>query len=90
MQLQAQTTNGPTLLLIWTKGAGGVAVTQVLPGGAAAQVGIQSGMVILEVNQVPVNSVADVEAAMVENEKQVLLLMEYQGSRRFVVLDLTP
>ena len=72
------------------EGAGGVAVTQVLPGGAAAQVGIQSGMVILEVNQVPVNSVADVEAAMVENEKQVLLLMEYQGSRRFVVLDLTP
>jgi S1-C subfamily serine protease len=67
--------------------AEGVAITQVAPGSVAAQAGMQAGMVIREVNQIPVQSIAEVQEAMEKNDKQVLLLMEYQGSRRFVVLD---
>jgi serine protease Do len=70
--------------------AEGVVITQVAPNSSAAQAGMQAGMVIREVNQIPVKSIADVQEAMEKNEKQVLLLMEYQGSRRFLVLDLNP
>ena len=66
----------------------GVVITQVLPGSAAADVGLKAGMVIREVNQIPIHNRAELTSAMKEGTKQLLLLLEHQGNRRFVVLDI--
>ena len=66
----------------------GVVITQVLPGSVAADVGLKAGMVIREVNQIPIHNRAELTSAMKEGTKQLLLLLEHQGNRRFVVLDI--
>ena len=45
-------------------------------------------MVIREVNQIPIHNRAELTSAMKEGTKQLLLLLEHQGNRRFVVLDI--
>ncbi len=73
-------------------GAGkvGVAVSNVDPDGAAAQKGIQTGDVILEVAGKPVSRPAEVtaaiDAARAEGKKAVLMRLKSQDSTRFVAL----
>ena len=73
-------------------GAGktGVVVADVDPDGAAAQKGIQTGDVILEVAGKPVSRPSDVtaaiDAAKADGKKSVLMQVKNQDSTRFVAL----
>ena len=73
-------------------GAGkhGVVVSNVDPDGAAAQKGIQTGDVILDVAGKPVSRPADVtaaiDAAKSEGKKAVLMRLKSEDSTRFVAL----
>lgn len=71
-----------------TKPGRGVVVTEVRPGSVAATAGIRTGTVILQVNQVDVNSAADFQRAVEKSSgrKRVLLLVSEQGRSRYVVL----
>ena len=66
----------------------GVVVTEVKQGSVAEMAGIHSGAVILQVNQVDVNSAADFQRAVASSaaDKRVLLLVSEQGMSRYVVL----
>ncbi|MBX3414679.1 MAG: Do family serine endopeptidase [Pirellulales bacterium] len=66
----------------------GVVVTNVTPGSAAAEVGIEPGMVIGEVNRTAVHSLDHFRTAVKANDNrdEVLLLVRTQGGSRFVVL----
>jgi serine protease Do len=73
-------------------GAGktGVVVADVDPDGAAAQKGIQTGDVILEVAGKPVSRPSDVKAAIdaakADGKKSVLMHIQTEDSSRFVAL----
>ena len=73
-------------------GAGktGVVVADVDPDGAAAQKGIQTGDVILEVAGKPVSRPSDVKAAIdaakADGKKSVLMRLKTEDSSRFVAL----
>ncbi len=73
-------------------GIEGVVVQDVAPGGPAARKGIQKGDVILSVNQNPVaspNEVAQmVEQARKNAKDKVVVLLNREGSKRFVALEL--
>ena len=66
----------------------GVVVTQVAPGSIAAMAGIQRGAIILEVNRIPVNTVAMFHQAIEDSRKesQVLLLIRTIRGQRYVAL----
>ena len=66
----------------------GVVVTQVAPGSIAAMAGIQRGSIILEVNRIPVNTVAMFHQAIEDSRKesQVLLLIRTIRGQRYVAL----
>ncbi len=65
----------------------GVVVTDVAPGGPADQAGIERGVVILEINRKPVNSVADVKSALGSaDDKPVLLLISRRGQTTYVTV----
>ncbi len=71
----------------------GVVVTQVDPGSRAAERAIQAGNVILEVQNEPVNSPADVTRRIEELRKEgrssaLFLVANAEGDRRFVALTL--
>ena len=70
----------------------GVLVTDVERGSPAARAGIRPGQVITMVGQQSVespNDVADaVEAAVEEGRPSVLLMLEQQGAKRFVAVEL--
>ncbi|MGU3492766.1 Do family serine endopeptidase [Xanthobacteraceae bacterium A53D] len=78
------------------QGAGneGVVVTEVDPRGPAAQRGIRSGDVILDVGGKAVSSPADVRdglaAARTENRKAVLMRVKGEQGVRFVAITLDP
>lgn len=66
----------------------GVIVSRVVPGGAAAQVGIQPGDLILSVNQELVSTVNDFDKAMqrsMQNKKVLFLVRRGQISQFIVV-----
>jgi serine protease Do len=69
----------------------GVVVTEVKPGGIAAEQGLREGDVIVSVNQKAVNAPADVEklakAAKDQKKDAVLLLVNRGGNQLFVGLD---
>jgi serine protease Do len=70
-------------------GSEGVLVQAVTPGSPAADAGVQAGDVILQVNQVPVNSVEGVkrEADTTKGDKPLLLLLRRaDGSTMFAAL----
>jgi serine protease Do len=73
-------------------GAGneGVVITEVEPNGPAAERGMQSGDVILEVGGKKVSSPADVRDAVntarKENKANVLVRMKRENNSRFVTL----
>jgi S1-C subfamily serine protease len=66
----------------------GVVVTEVRPGSIAAQVGIEPGCIILQVNRKAVKSAAKFSAAVKESRrnKRLLLLIRKDGIQRFVAL----
>jgi len=71
------------------RGNEGVLVQAVIPGSPADDAGIQSGDVILQVNQVPVGSTSDVnkETAQGNGDKPLLLLVRRaDGSTLFAAL----
>jgi len=71
-------------------GKDGVVVADIDPEGAAAQKGIQTGDVILDVAGKPVSRPADVtsaiDAAKADGKKSVLVRVKTQDSTRFVAL----
>ena len=65
----------------------GVVVTAVKPDSIAARVGIETGTVILQVDQQPVSSAADFKKALDQSTgKRVLLLLRKGDMQQFVVL----
>ena len=66
----------------------GVMITGVLPDSPAAEASLQPGDVIVEVNKVPVGSVAALkkEAGKVEGDKPLLLLLRRENSNRYASL----
>ena len=71
----------------------GVIVTKVAPNSPAAEKQLQPGDVILEVDQKPVTTpaeIADIVAKLQQQKKKsVLLFVERQGDPRFAALRLT-
>jgi serine protease Do len=67
-------------------GVGGVVVTEVGPGSAAASAGLQRGDVIQEVNRKPVKSAAEFEAAVRNSKDGTLLLVNRDGHTTFVAI----
>ena len=69
--------------------AKGVLVAQVQPGSAAGEAGVSAGDVILEINQQPVNSPAEVEKVIESDAKKkgaALLLLMRRGQNLFVTV----
>lgn len=70
--------------------AKGLVVTEVKSSSAAAERGLRPGDVIVEAQQEPVKSVADlvskIEAARKASRKSVLLLVQSEGALRFLPL----
>ncbi len=65
----------------------GMVVTEVDPSGPAAEEGVSRGDVILEINRKPVNSVADVQAALsASGDKPVLLLISRRGQTIYLTI----
>lgn len=65
----------------------GVVVTKVEPGSIAAMAGIESGAVILQVNQQPVKSAAEFKQAVKSSsENRVLLLLRKGNMQQYLVL----
>ena len=73
--------------------ATGIVVEQVRPGSPAAEKGLQSGDLIVQVEQSPVDSPAGMNqllnSARQKNQKALLLLVERQGHAHFIPLGLT-
>lgn len=71
----------------------GVVITEVSPGGTAAERGLKPGDVVVEVQQGEVSTPADVQkridAVRNENRKSVLLLIQRQDGLQWVPLSLT-
>jgi Do/DeqQ family serine protease len=63
----------------------GVVVTNIDPAGPAANSGIQTGDVIVEVNRQPVNSPDDVRSALGKSNGRPPLLLVNRGGRTFFV-----
>ncbi len=67
--------------------ANGVLVTRVQPGSPAAASGIRGGDVILQVDQKPVDSIADVQQVLAEtDEESPLVLLVKRGEGSFYVV----
>jgi serine protease Do len=65
----------------------GLVVVEVDPSGPAADVGIQRGDVIEQVNQQPVRSIADLRNAVERAGKDpLLLLVNHRGTTIFVTI----
>jgi serine protease Do len=73
---------------------GGVIITRVDPDSDAARKGLEAGNVLVEVNQKPVNSVSDVQAALDQAREDgrgsVLLLVQRDEAMSFMALKLEP
>ena len=68
--------------------AKGVLVTTVDQGSPAAEVGLQEGDLITEVNHESVANVSEFRAAVAKANKNILLLVNREGASRFVVVRL--
>jgi serine protease Do len=69
---------------------GGVIVTDINPGSAAAEAGILRGDIILEINREKVENIAQYKKIMkaAQEKKSMLLLVKRDQHTRFVVIDL--
>jgi serine protease Do len=61
-------------------------VTEVDPSSHAANSGLQRGDVIQEVNHQPVKNTSDFERALSRSKDETLLLVNRQGSTRYVAV----
>jgi serine protease Do len=68
-------------------GTRGVLVTSVDPGSAAADAGVQRGMVIQEVNHKAVNSIGEYKQAIAAAHGTVLLLVNYSGVTSYIAIE---
>jgi serine protease Do len=70
------------------KGSGGVVVTEVEPGSAAAEAMIQRGDIIREVNRKPVRTVAEFvqKIGQAKGQESVLLLIQRGGNSLFAAV----
>ena len=67
--------------------ANGVLVTRVQPGSPAAASGIRGGDVILQMDQKPVDSIADVKQVLAEtDEESPLVLLVKRGEGSFYIV----
>ena len=68
--------------------ASGVVITDVQSNSLADRAGLESGMVITQVNRQPVKDVKDCEAILKDADLQagVLLLVKSSAGSRFVIL----
>jgi serine protease Do len=70
----------------------GVVIAEVTPNGSAAEKGLKAGDVIVEVQQEPVSTPADVQKRVdgvrKQNRKSVLMLIQSQDGIRFLALPL--
>ena len=93
MKVQALTDESRTQFQLGEDVTKGVVVSEVEPGGVAAEEALQPGDVVLEAGQDPVNTpqelLAKVQGAQQSGKKNVLLMVERQGDLRFVALRLT-
>ena len=66
----------------------GVLIADVAPGSAAAEAGLRKGDLILEVENQPVHSVAELKSAVEKaiGEDKVLLLVKHEGQTRYVTV----
>jgi len=66
----------------------GVVITEVQPRSKAAMAGLRPGMLIQEVNKIPVRSMKDFQDAIGQtgDKRSVLLLVRDQQSTRYVAI----
>ncbi|MGN6545390.1 MAG: Do family serine endopeptidase [Aureliella sp.] len=66
----------------------GVVITEVTPGSAAARAGLESGMVITQINRKPVKNLADAQELLSGHKsgEGVLLLVKTEAGSRFVAI----
>jgi serine protease Do len=69
-------------------GQGGVVVTEVKPGSFAAQKGFRPGMLIVQVGDSRVESVADFKKALGADVQRLLIKILFQGKQYYTVLRL--
>ena len=70
-----------------SSGTRGVVVTSVDPSSAAAEAGVQRGMVVQEVNHKPVNSIDEYKRALAGSHGTVLLLVNYSGVTSYIAIE---
>jgi serine protease Do len=70
-----------------SSGTRGVVVTSVDPSSAAAEAGVQRGMVIQEVNHKPVNSIDEYKRGLAGSHGTVLLLVNYNGVTSYIAIE---
>jgi serine protease Do len=68
------------------KAEGAVVISRVARGSKAADAGLNSGDVVLEVNRTKVTSVEQAVALVKKSSKQLLLLVARRGAARYVVV----
>jgi len=70
------------------KAGQGVVVTAVAPGSIAAQTGIETGMVITQINREPVKNAEEFKQAVNASraERRILLLVQKGDMRQYIVL----
>jgi serine protease Do len=72
-------------------GDSGVVIAAVEPGSQSAREGLERGMIITEVNRIPVNNVEEFKAALEKGKKEgsVLLNIQKEGRSRYVAMKLS-
>lgn len=72
-------------------GTAGVVIAGVEPGSQAARQGIERGMIVTEVNRIPVKNVEEFKAALEKGKKDgsVLLNIHKDGHSRYVAMKLS-
>jgi serine protease Do len=89
--LQLQNLDENIASQLGVSGTEGVVVANVEPGSQAAREGIQRGMIITEVNRIPVSNVEEFKAALEKGKKDgsVLLNIQMEGRSRYVAMKLS-
>jgi len=67
------------------RGTEGVLVTQVVPDGAAAEAGVESGDVIVQVNHQPVRSPADIQRVLERSGNGTAVLLVNRGGETLYI-----
>lgn len=70
------------------KSGSGVVVSEVEAGSSAAEAGLRTGMLIMEVNRKPVTSVAEFEKAVAGAKESLLLRVRYEERTMFLLINI--